>query len=221
MTLAVTYGRRILRGALMNMKRSSSRSWVFRFPVLVASIVPMRLALVTFLIASLRNTRSGAVDVDLSIDQAPCVRLFHSSGDVGCRTAHRDGVIGALLGIRTISDMHQVERLAHDAENLGLGNDQLVAAMPVELLNSTTIEQLSATEMLAGVLVVDCDDDKAGENRRTGLSTPPETAHNHAVTTPQVSVFPIETVPSISPLRTTYGRVVMVFGSLVECFQEW
>lgn len=205
----------------MNMKRSSSRSWVFRFPVSVASIFPMRLALVAFLTASLWNTRSSALDVDLSIDHAPCVRLFHSSGDVGCRTAHRDGVIGALLGIRTISDMHQVEGLPDDAENLGLGNDQLVVAMPLELLNSTTIEQLSATEMLAGVLVVDCDDDKAGELRRTELSTPPETAHNHAVTTPQVRVFPIETVSSISPLRTTYGRAVIVFGSLMEYFQEW
>lgn len=43
------------------------------------------------------------------MNHAPCIRLFHSGGDVGCRTLGRDGVAGPLLLVDSERALQDIE----------------------------------------------------------------------------------------------------------------
>lgn len=47
--------------------------------------------------------------LSLGVNHAPCVRLFHSGGDVGCRTPGREGVAGPLLLVDSDKVLHDIE----------------------------------------------------------------------------------------------------------------
>ncbi|CAM9781758.1 unnamed protein product, partial [Hapterophycus canaliculatus] len=110
---------------------------------------------------------------------APCVRLFHSGGDVGCRTRTREGVTGPLLLVdseRALQDIEQptlrgLSFLCSDASERqeftllpnsspaeealeGIGGDGLIAVLPEAFLNASVLHRLSATGRLGGVMVL-------------------------------------------------------------------
>lgn len=45
----------------------------------------------------------------LSVDHAPCVRLFHAGGDVGCRSPDRGGVDGPLVLVDSETVLDAIE----------------------------------------------------------------------------------------------------------------
>ncbi len=47
--------------------------------------------------------------LSLSVSHAPCVRLFHSGGDAGCRTPEREGVAGPLLLVDSEHVLQDIE----------------------------------------------------------------------------------------------------------------
>lgn len=47
--------------------------------------------------------------VSLFVDHAPCVRLFHSGGDVGCRAEPKEGVAGPLLLVNSEGVLRDIE----------------------------------------------------------------------------------------------------------------
>eukprot|EP00904_Undaria_pinnatifida_P013489 jgi/Undpi1/9270/HiC_scaffold_26.g11728.m1 len=105
--------------------------------------------------------------VSLFVDHAPCVRLFHSGGDVGCRAEPKEGVAGPLLLVNSegvLRDIEFEERapretdelLTHALEEIG---DGFVAVLPEAFFNRTTLARLSDTGLLGGVLVLEEDRD--------------------------------------------------------------
>lgn len=52
---------------------------------------------------------AGTGGLSLSVDHAPCVRLFHSGGDAGCRTPTREGVTGPLLLVDSERALKDIE----------------------------------------------------------------------------------------------------------------
>lgn len=131
-----------------------------------------------------RKTRVAAEGMDLNIDSAPCVRLFHSGGDVGCRSLTREGIVGPLLAVETMSDIEDIDVLA--TQNSGaVGDDGLVVVMPTGLLNSAALDRLLETNLLAGVLVVDCCEDEIDVDHRMEVSAATR-GYSPAVVTPQV-----------------------------------
>ncbi|CAN0218952.1 unnamed protein product, partial [Ectocarpus sp. 4 AP-2014] len=134
--------------------------------------------------SALMSTRSeaGAGGLSPSVGHAPCVRLFHASGDVGCRTRGREGVAGPLLLVDSERALHDIEAqglssfrkdaqreeglLPHEASleaMEGLG-DGLMAVLPDAFFNRTILHRLSATGLLGGVLVLE----SAGGGRAAG-----------------------------------------------------
>ncbi|CAN0130991.1 unnamed protein product, partial [Ectocarpus sp. 12 AP-2014] len=124
---------------------------------------------------ALLSTRSEAGTGGLSpgVGHAPCVRLFHASGDVGCRTRGREGVAGPLLLVDSERALQDVEarglssfrKDAQREEGLlpqeaspeameGMG-DGLMAVLPDAFFNRTILHRLSATGLLGGVLVLE------------------------------------------------------------------
>lgn len=49
--------------------------------------------------------------LEVEVQHAPCVRLFHSGGDVGCRTSGREGVVGALLAVENDAQLRDIENM--------------------------------------------------------------------------------------------------------------
>lgn len=49
--------------------------------------------------------------LEVEVQHAPCVRLFHSNGDVGCRTESREGVVGALLAVENYEQLREIEKI--------------------------------------------------------------------------------------------------------------
>ena len=47
--------------------------------------------------------------VSLFVEHAPCVRLFHSGGDVGCRSERKEGVAGPLLLVDSEGVLRDIE----------------------------------------------------------------------------------------------------------------
>ncbi|CAN0199723.1 unnamed protein product, partial [Ectocarpus sp. 13 AM-2016] len=124
---------------------------------------------------ALLSTRSEARTGGLSpgVGQAPCVRLFHASGDVGCRTRGREGVAGPLLLVDSERALQDIEarglssfrKDAQREEGLlpqeaspeameGMG-DGLMAVLPDAFFNRAILHRLSATGLLGGVLVLE------------------------------------------------------------------
>eukprot|EP00752_Nemacystus_decipiens_P017814 g15971.t2 len=124
------------------------------------------------------EARAGTGDLSLGVSHAPCVRLFHSGGDVGCRTPGREGVAGPLLLVDSGKALRDVEAFGaertHEDEDTrgseggdasasgapepveGIG-DGLITVVPAAFLNSSTLDRLSATGLLGGVLVLEDD----------------------------------------------------------------
>ncbi|CAM9644003.1 unnamed protein product [Pylaiella littoralis] len=111
--------------------------------------------------------------LSLSVDHAPCVRLFHSGGDVGCRTPGRKGVAGPLLLVdseRVLQDIealvlptvrdeaqrgHKRKGVSGEAVEFVQGmEDGLIAILAEGYFNGTILERLSATGLLGGVMVL-------------------------------------------------------------------
>lgn len=125
--------------------------------------------------ATAAATAAGVGGLSLNIDHAPCIRLFHSGGDVGCRTRGQGGVTGPLLVVdsaRIVEDIEAIaakrrekkggSRLAAMEEEeeegiVGLG-DGVIAVMPEVMFNGTIMGRLAATGMLGGVLVLEEED---------------------------------------------------------------
>lgn len=56
-----------------------------------------------------QGVQAGTGGLSLGVNHAPCVRLFHSGGDVGCRTPGREGVAGPLLLVDSDKVLHDIE----------------------------------------------------------------------------------------------------------------
>lgn len=52
--------------------------------------------------------------LELEVDHAPRVRLFHSGGNVGCRSIGPEGAVGTLLAIENEDQLRDIERMDHD-----------------------------------------------------------------------------------------------------------
>lgn len=54
-------------------------------------------------------SEAGTGGLSSSVGHAPCVRLFHASGDVGCRTRGREEVAGPLLLVDSERALQDIE----------------------------------------------------------------------------------------------------------------
>ncbi|CAN0044558.1 unnamed protein product, partial [Choristocarpus tenellus] len=93
------------------------------------------------------------------IDHAPCVRLFHATGDVGCRSPSAGGIIAPLFSVEDESHIRELEELASAAtegsrEDLKQGVSIVIQE---DLFNSSVLERLSSTGLVGGVLVLEGD----------------------------------------------------------------
>lgn len=79
-------------------------------------------------------------------DQAPCVRLFHSTGDVGCRTPARGAVIAPMFLVETLDDIMALEQT---------GKENYAVTMPASMLNDTVLDMLEVSGKVAGIIVMD------------------------------------------------------------------
>ncbi|CAM9791296.1 unnamed protein product, partial [Chrysoparadoxa australica] len=79
------------------------------------------------------------------VEDSPCLRLFHSTGDVGCRGPRR-----LRLPIYSVQNAEDIQ----DLENLTKFNSVAVV-LPASMLNATTLSKLEATTKLGGVIVID------------------------------------------------------------------
>lgn len=68
-----------------------------------------KLALITIM-SSLTEYVDGR-GLEVEVKHAPCVRLFHSGGDVGCRTDEREGVMGVLLTVENEAQLRDIEKI--------------------------------------------------------------------------------------------------------------
>eukprot|EP00903_Cladosiphon_okamuranus_P018715 g17228.t1 len=113
--------------------------------------------------------------LSLGVNHAPCVRLFHSGGDVGCRTPGREGVAGPLLLVDSDQVLRDIEDLGRprspkgkekelasegdvsvgSPESLEGMEDGLIAVIPAAFFNASVVDRLSATGLLGGVLVLE------------------------------------------------------------------
>lgn len=152
----------------------------------------MILPLLLFSFAAIPAEAAGGVgSISLNIEHTPCIRLFHSDGDVGCRTRGKGGVAGPLLVVDSTRKVEDIEGIAEQRAKAGklageedeegvLGlEDGVIAVMPEVMFNSTILERLSATGLLGGVLVLEEED----PNIRRGFLGSPDVA------TPQVRHF--------------------------------
>lgn len=124
--------------------------------------------------ATLAKAAAGVGSLSLNIEHAPCIRLFHSGGDVGCRTRGKGGVTGPLLVVESMRKVEEIESIAERKANAGrrtgeeggeedqegvIGlEDGVIAVMPEDMFNDTILERLSATGLLGGVLVLEEED---------------------------------------------------------------
>ena len=79
------------------------------------------------------------------INEAPCVRLFSNSGDMGCRTVDSSGTLGALYHVNSHSDVLGIRNLPVD----------FVALISGSYFNSSVLGELSKDGKLQGVIVID------------------------------------------------------------------
>lgn len=139
-------------------------------------------------VATPTKAAGGVGSLSLDIEHTPCVRLFHSGGDVGCRTRGKGGIAGPLLVVDSTRKVEDIEgiaelrvtagRLAGEEEEEGVVGleDGVIAVVPEVMFNGTILERLSATGLLGGVLVLEEEDP---DIRRGFLGSPD-------VATPQV-----------------------------------
>lgn len=78
-----------------------------RAPLLLAALV--LLARVGGVPAAAPAANGEDRGVSLFVQHAPCVRLFHSGGDVGCRSERKEGVTGPLLLVDSEGVLRDIE----------------------------------------------------------------------------------------------------------------
>ena len=82
-----------------------------------------------------------------SIQQAPCVRLFSSSGSIGCRSPDENGQIGLLVDVKKYGNVIKTDM-----------NFFFVAVIPGSYFNVSILDKLVNSEKLKGVIVYDTED---------------------------------------------------------------
>lgn len=80
-------------------------------PLRMAKTTSPFLALKVLLLAMGSLSPTAVRGFSVPVEHAPCVRLFHAHGDVGCRAPDREGVTGPLLLVDSEQKMERIEVL--------------------------------------------------------------------------------------------------------------
>jgi nicastrin len=78
-----------------------------------------------------------------AVQQAPCVRLLRTGGDVGCSTS-LDGVVGFLWPVSTMNAISEWNSLPADIPR--------IAVLPPDLMTVTVLDTLAATPQFVGAV---------------------------------------------------------------------
>lgn len=82
-----------------------------------------------------------------SIQQVPCVRLFSSSGSIGCRSPDKNGQTGLLVDVAKHGYVIRPDMKFF-----------FVAVIPGQYFNKSVVDALIDSEKLKGIIVYDLED---------------------------------------------------------------
>ncbi|CAM9618413.1 unnamed protein product, partial [Discosporangium mesarthrocarpum] len=160
-------------------------------PILAASI----------LILTFRSERVlGVGTLVETVNQVPCVRLFHANGDVGCRAANGGVITAPLFLVQDESHVREIEELGSlsadgDTSSVGVREDLgqgLAIVMEESFFNATLLNRLQETGLVGGIILLEENGGKYGAACTLGDRGNCSITMSPDVTTPQGDTTPTQ-----------------------------